>query len=116
MYWRISLLVISHVIGIGLAWWLLLERNDLVGALVALFILAVGATSWLVWDAWLSLRVLRWLRSGTPEPQPWASNLWGEVVEASRRNQRRLRRQAQESQEKLAVFLEALQASPIGVS
>lgn len=115
MNWRITWLVVSHVIGVGLSWWLAFRRHDLAGALVALFATAAVAISWLVWDNMLAFRVMRWLRRGMPEPLPWAPNLWGEVVEVSRRNQRRMTRKTLEAEEKLQVFLEAMQASPIGV-
>ena len=85
------------------------------GGLIALFVMAAVAVSWLVWDNFLGYRVMRWMRRGMPDPLPWAPNLWGEVVEVSRRNQRRMTRKTQEAEEKLQVFLEALQASPIGV-
>lgn len=115
MIWRITWLVISHVIGVGLGWWLAFRRDDLMGGLIALLIMAAVAIGWLIWDNILGYRVMRWMRRGMPDPQPWAPNLWGEVVEASRRNQRRMKRKTQEAEEKLQVFLEALQASPIGV-
>ena len=115
MNWRITWLVVFHVIGVGLGWWLAFRRGDLIGGLLALFSTAAIAVSWLAWDNILGYRVMRWLRRGMPDPLPWAPNLWGEVVEASRRNQRRMTRKTQEAEEKLQVFLEALQASPIGV-
>ncbi|WP_347255580.1 phosphate regulon sensor histidine kinase PhoR [Brachymonas denitrificans] len=115
MNWRITWLVVSHVIGVGLGWWLAFRRGDLMGGLIALFVMAAVAVSWLVWDNFLGYRVMRWMRRGMPDPLPWAPNLWGEVVEVSRRNQRRMTRKTQEAEEKLQVFLEALQASPIGV-
>ena len=115
MIWRITWLVISHVIGVGLGWWLVFRRGDLMGGLIALLIMAAVAIGWLIWDNILGYRVMGWMRRGMPDPQPWAPNLWGEVVEVSRRNQRRMKRKTQEAEEKLQVFLEALQASPIGV-
>lgn len=115
MNWRITWLVIVHIIGLGLVWWLAGPRQHPDEALWTLVGFNVLMLAWLGWDNWLGLRVLRWLRQGELQQSPVALNLWGEVSEAASSAQRKQVRHTRDAEEKLEVFLNAMQASPIGV-
>lgn len=85
---------------------------------------AVAALAWvqLLWENWAAQRVLRWLRHGHIDAAPefWGdgglAGHWGEAVSRIRRLLRSSSQQAAASDARLQEILDALQASPNGVT
>lgn len=47
-----------------------------------LLAVAICTMLWLVWDNWLGMRMLRWLKKAICAP-PWAYNPWAEVADTA---------------------------------
>lgn len=70
---------------------------------------------WVLHDAWLSRRLLRWLQSDRPGDFDVKSGVWAEVAARVKRLLRDRERLSAERQSRLESFLLAMQASPNGV-
>ncbi|MGD9587256.1 MAG: phosphate regulon sensor histidine kinase PhoR [Brachymonas sp.] len=114
MSWRLTWLTIVHVISLGLAWWLDL-RQDAFDSRMVLLWLVLFDMAWLAWDSWLGWRYLLWVRRGLSTPAPGLPLMWGEMSEAADVQHRRHLRNTLAAEDKLDVFLDAMQASPMGV-
>ncbi|MDP3519922.1 MAG: phosphate regulon sensor histidine kinase PhoR [Hydrogenophaga sp.] len=75
-----------------------------------------GALLWVGLDNLRAGLVLRWLGGGEPSTPPAVSSVWAEVGERARKALLKLTRQAADSEMRLQKFLEAMQASPNGVT
>lgn len=75
----------------------------------------LGAMLWLAWDSVRAAQLLRWLSRADDIHIPRLSGLWGELLERTRKRFRALEQKAHGSDERLADFLAAIQASPNGV-
>ena len=93
----------------ALAWWLW-------GAWAAVAGVALLAWAQWLWDSWAAARVLRWLRQDAIAAEPKLGGNWGEAAARMRRQLRQQQAQAQTSAQRLQEILDALQASPNGVT
>ncbi len=79
-----------------------------------------AALTWFVADLLRGLRVARWLRrvdSGLEDVRfPAMSGLWGEIADRARRALRASDQRTLKAQARLQAFLDAIQASPNGVT
>ncbi|MDO5653693.1 MAG: phosphate regulon sensor histidine kinase PhoR [Brachymonas sp.] len=114
MSWRIAWLLIAQTIGLGLGLWLR-ARNHPDAGFWMLAATLVLTCAWLVWDNLLGVRILRWMQKDILAQRPWAYNLWREVADAATVQQRKQLHETRLAEEKLAAFLDAIQALPIGV-
>ena len=114
MNWRIAWLIMTQTMGVGMGLWLHYRGHPDSGFFMLLAV-AICTMLWLVWDNWLGMRMLRWLKKGNLRTPPWAYNLWAEVADTASLLQRKHRLETRQAQEKLDAFLEAIQAAPIGV-
>ncbi|OIQ90816.1 phosphate regulon sensor protein PhoR [mine drainage metagenome] len=105
---RIGALLLVMALPAALGGWLSGALGAALGALAAL--LAV-----LVRDSVQLARLLRWLRWPSRERLPAVHGVWAEVLYRSARQLRLWEGRLQREEDKLARFIEALQASPNGV-
>ena len=75
----------------------------------------LGGLLWLAWDLWSAQRALHWLRRPELQDPPALYGLWFSLVDRVRRLVRAREQATQESEQRLAEFLAAIQASPSGV-
>lgn len=75
----------------------------------------IGAAIWAVRDTLRAARVLRWLNKADPSRMPVYGGFWGELLDRTRKNIKKLEKKAQNSDARLEDFLAAIQASPNGV-
>jgi two-component system phosphate regulon sensor histidine kinase PhoR len=75
----------------------------------------LGAVTWSAWDAVRAARLLEWLNKADLTSAPKFSGLWSEIYDRSRKTFKKLEKQRLSSDNKLANFLAAIQASPNGV-
>lgn len=108
MLWRISVFLLLQLGGGLLGAWLGGVRGAAAGIIA-------GGFAWFVADMLRGLRVVRWLRKGTPVPAPAMRGLWGEAADRTRRALRARDQQLADAQQRLQDFLAAIQASPNGV-
>ena len=107
---RIVVLLAFLVVGTVAGWSLGGSTGGIVGAWVA-------ALLWLTVELVLGARVLRWLRgSDVLGDPPELTGLWGEMVDRVRRLLRARDQQVTEARQRMQYFLEAIQASPNGVT
>ncbi len=110
MLWRFLVFLATQLAGSALGWWG-------AGAWGAALGLALAAWLWWLAETWRGLRTLRWLRQNAPaEHTPALHGLWGEAVQRTRRLLRQEQQREQASATRLQDFLQALQASPNGVT
>ncbi len=76
---------------------------------------AVGLVVLLLGESVKGARLVRWLRAEAPDPAPDVSGIWGEVAYQVRRLLQGRQRVIAREQQRLAQFLSAVEASPIGV-
>ena len=116
MFWRlisfISIQVAGGLAGWYLTWLIPAVLNPLVGVLAGVVLAGLG---WILIDLSRGARLLRWLRVGDASDAAMRTGLWGEVSGRARRLIRAREKMTRDSQDRLADFLEALQASPNGV-
>jgi two-component system phosphate regulon sensor histidine kinase PhoR len=74
-----------------------------------------GALGWFTVESLRALRVLGWLKRGTPETMPRVAGLWGEAADRMRRALIVRDRETEDAQRRLDDFLDAIRASPNGV-
>jgi two-component system phosphate regulon sensor histidine kinase PhoR len=109
MVWRIVSFLACQLGG-GLAGWLAGgDRGAELGLLA-------GSIGWFVLDLLRGGRTLRWLRRGAGPDTPVRAGVWGEVGERVRRLLRSRDQQLDAAEARLQDFLEAIQASPNGVT
>jgi len=108
MFYRIASFIAALVIPGVFAWLVAGERGAIVGV-------AVGAIGWFLLDLVRGLRVLGWLRYGSPGQMPELRGLWGEFADRARRALRARIQETDDVQQRLQHFLSAIQASPNGV-
>ena len=108
MFLRIGIFLACQLGGAVLGWWFGAERGAVAG-------IVAGGLAWFGVDMLRGLRVVRWLRRGSPAPAPEMLGLWGETVDRIRRSLRTRDQQVEEAQQRLQDFLAAIQASPNGV-
>jgi two-component system phosphate regulon sensor histidine kinase PhoR len=75
----------------------------------------LGATVWLLLDAWRAQRLLRALRNDAAALPTRGAGVWGELAERIRKLLRERDQRIQQADERLQEFLAAIQASPNGV-
>ena len=77
---------------------------------------AIGAALlWVLLDAWMGQRMLRWLHADSPGEFDFKSGVWAEVAARVQRLLRDRERETADRQSRLDSFLSAMQASPNGV-
>lgn len=109
MFWRIVSFLACQLGG-GFAGWLAAgDRGAELGLLA-------GSIGWFVLDLLRAGRTLRWLRRGAGPDTPVRAGVWGEVGERVRRLLRSRDQQLDAAEARLQDFLEAIQASPNGVT
>ena len=75
----------------------------------------IGATLWLLLDAWRGQRLLQLLRNDPASLPSRGPGVWGELAERIRKLLREREQLTRQSDERLQEFLAAIQASPNGV-
>ena len=75
----------------------------------------LGATLWLLLDAWRGQRLLQLLRNDPASLPSRGPGVWGELAERIRKLLREREQLTRQSDERLQEFLAAIQASPNGV-
>lgn len=105
---RVSQLVLAMLVGSG--WWLWQQAW-----MHALLGLAAGAVIWVLWESMKLNAVLRWVNRSDELPEPRLTGSWGELVDRIRKLRKGLEQQRQESDQRLAEFMDAIQTSPNGV-
>ncbi|ROZ77010.1 phosphate regulon sensor histidine kinase PhoR [Ramlibacter sp. WS9] len=108
MFLRIGIFFACQLAGAAVGWWFGAERGAVAG-------IAAGGLAWFAVDLLRGLRVVRWLRRGSPAPAPEMLGPWGEAVDRMRRGLRARDQQVEDAQQRLQDFLAAIQASPNGV-
>ena len=108
MFLRAAIFLACQLGGAALGWWFGAELGAVAG-------IVAGGLAWFAVDLLRGLRVVRWLRRGSPAPAPEMLGLWGEAVDRMRRGLRARDQQVEETQQRLQDFLAAIQASPNGV-
>ena len=111
---RIVWIVLLHLGGLGLAWYLQ-DRQQLESALWVLTVVLLLDVLLLLLDAWQGQRLLIWLRRQMPSPEPDLRGIWQEMEVAAYRSMRKQRRLVEDSERQMLVFLDALRASPNGI-
>lgn len=112
MFWRFLIFIVFQAIGGALGWLEFEPKRPMLGALIGVL---SGGVLWITLDLIRGVRLMRWLRLGATEEVAMRTGLWGELSDRMRRLLRNRELLARESQERLADFLAAFQASPNGV-
>ena len=102
-------LVFWSLVAAGTAWW----HWDLLGALVAL---ALASWIWIFLQLWRAQKLEAWLRHGQVADAPVLKGLWRDLGDRMRRLLQLRDKQVQVHAERLQYFLQAIQASPNGVT
>lgn len=105
---RLFLFALCLAVG-GAAGWLVGRHRGAELGLVA------GALAWFLVETTAALRVLRWLRSDDLRSAPRMAGFWGEAVDRMRRAVGLREKLAQDAEQRLEAFLDAIRASPNGV-
>lgn len=104
----IELFLSTLVVALPVWWWFGLTE----AALAALLVVSVSA----VVVIWKTYRIERWLsESDLHTPVPW-KGVWSEIVHRIQRLLRQRENQALAAEQRLQYFLQAIQASPNGVT
>ena len=103
-------LLFWSLLGAGLGWWLVEEQSA--AALGAW----LGSLVWGLQQLWRAHRLEAWFRTGPQGEPPRLAGLWREVSDRIRRVLRQRDQQVQAHVERLQQFLDAIQASPNGVT
>lgn len=117
MFTRLVSYFVFHWLA-AFAGWLIaraLGMQGITALLVALAAMFCTGLAWLLIDLSRAARLFGWLKTGESAGVLASSGLWGEVYERVRRQLRAREQQTQANEARLQDFLEALQASPIGV-
>jgi two-component system phosphate regulon sensor histidine kinase PhoR len=77
--------------------------------------LALGAFAWFLIDSAAALRALRWLRGADVRSLPRMGGAWGEAADRARRALVAREKRAEDAEQRLEAFLDAIRASPNGV-
>lgn len=105
---RLSVFLCCLAVGGVGGWWLGNHRGAELG-------LVAGAFAWFTMETVRALRVLRWLRAGDFRAAPRVGGFWGEALDRMRRAAAARDRETADAEGRLAVFLDAIRASPNGV-
>ncbi|KQP22879.1 phosphate regulon sensor histidine kinase PhoR [Pseudorhodoferax sp. Leaf267] len=108
MWLRFSSFFLFLLGGAGAGWFVARWPGTSAGLLLA-------ALAWWLLDVLRAMRVLRWLRDGQTGEPPRMRGMWGEFSDRLRRQQRHHSQRVQDSDRRLAQFLQAIQASSNGV-
>ena len=110
---RFAATLLFFVLGAGLGEWAGRSINTtLVGGLIGA---ALGVLMVVVLDSLRAYRVLTWLRSAQIDGAPRDAGVWGEMSYRIERELRRRDQAIETERQRLAQFLEAIEASPNGV-
>lgn len=109
MFIYLTGLLMWSLLGAAAGWWLGAEAAAGVGAWL-------GSLVWGLQHLWRAHRLEVWFRSGSKDEPPRLAGLWREVSDRIRRDLRLRDRQVQAYAERLEGYLDAIQASPNGVT
>ena len=110
---RLSIALLVFAIGAGLGEWAGRSVNTtLIGGLLGA---ALGMVVVVVFDSLRASRLLAWLRGGQTDGAPREHGFWGEMGYRIERELRRREHTIESERQRLAQFLEAIEASPNGV-
>ncbi len=110
---RVTLVAVTLVLCAGAGWMVgSLFKAPLAGLLLSA---ALGLGAMVIADALRGVRLMEWLRSDAEGGAPFEIGVWGEVGLQIERALRRRELIAAQEQQRLGQFLNAVEASPIGV-
>jgi two-component system phosphate regulon sensor histidine kinase PhoR len=112
MGWRVFQFLLFQAFGAGVGFTVWPLQDRLPGALLGLVLAGVA---WVLLDLGRGARLLRWLRQGELTEWPELPGLWGEVAGRARSLLKARQQLLQQSENRLAEFLTAIQHSPNGV-
>jgi two-component system, OmpR family, phosphate regulon sensor histidine kinase PhoR len=108
---RSVILLVLAALGFGLGWWSQPHWGAALGVALSLCV-------WLLIETAQTGKLMQWLRSGAQAQDASAGGFigwWGDVAERVRRLVREKDQALSQSENRLQLFLEAIQASPNGV-
>ncbi len=102
-------LIFWSLVAAGAAWWY-------GGWTAALAMVALVSWGWVLQQLWRAHRLEVWLRAGQVANQPVLKGLWRDLADRMRRLLQQRDQQVQVHADRLQHFLQAIQASPNGVT
>ncbi len=111
---RIIWLLILQAIGLGIL--SLTQTRITNNAFIALLWSGyIVSSCYLIFEQWVGIRLLRWLKQFNLHTRPVTYSLWSDIADANTRKQIRLQRETAQANKKHSAFLEAMSALPIGL-